>query len=141
MSVTVEAIHHVGLVVRDLREAEKFYVEVLGCRRHDSRPSWFALNANCSLHLIPMKQGEGDEPPWHAYRHVALQVGDLHATLRALLAHGLVVSQIGFDGTRRPVTSPDDPLDFGIGTLFVNDPDGNLIEFLQLGHGVFAAEQ
>jgi hypothetical protein len=38
------------------------------------------------------------------------------------------------------VNSPDDPLDFGVGTLFVRDPDGNLVEFLQLGHGLFTPE-
>lgn len=141
MTVNVEAIHHVGLVVRDLREAEKFYVDVLGCRRHESRPSWFALNERCALHLIPMKQGEGEDPGWHAYRHVALQVADLRATLQVLLARGVPVAQIGFDGSRRVVTSPDDPLDFGVGSLFVHDPDGNLIEFLELGHGIFATDR
>jgi len=33
--------------------------------------------------------------------------------------------------------APDDPLDFGTGTLFVRDPDGNLLEFLQMGRGFF----
>ena len=34
------------------------------------------------------------------------------------------------------VTSSNDPLDFGIGTLFVDDPDGNAVEFLQPGRGI-----
>ena len=33
MNITVEAINHVGLVVRDLRAAERFYVDVLGFER------------------------------------------------------------------------------------------------------------
>jgi hypothetical protein len=38
------------------------------------------------------------------------------------------------------VTTPDDPLDFGVGTPFVHDSDGNLVKFLQLGHGLFTPE-
>jgi catechol 2,3-dioxygenase-like lactoylglutathione lyase family enzyme len=35
---------------------------------------------------------------------------------------------------------PDDPLDFGTGTLFVRDPDGNLVEFLQMRRGIFTED-
>ena len=42
------------------------------------------------------------------------------------------------DGVEEEVMSREDPLEFGIGSIFVRDPDGNLIEFLQLGHGIFA---
>ena len=143
MAISVEAINHVGLVVRDLRAAERFYAGVLGMRPHPARPSWFVLNATSTLHLIPLDftplaGTAAEDPPHHAYRHVALQVADLRAILGVLLAGGVRVSQIGFDGGERAVTSADDPLDFGVGSLFVRDPDGNLIEFLQLGHGIFA---
>jgi len=42
-----------------------------------------------------------------------------------------------FEGKTKPIDSPEAPLDFGIGTLFVYDPDGNLVEFIQLGSGIF----
>jgi catechol 2,3-dioxygenase-like lactoylglutathione lyase family enzyme len=142
---TIQAIHHVGLVVRDLAAAERFYGGVLGLLRHPTRPSWFVLNATSTLHLIPLdltpfRGTSAADPPYHAYRHVALQVADLRAALRALLAGGVLVSQVGFDGDERVVASADGPLDFGVGSLFVRDPDGNLIEFLQLGHGIFTAD-
>jgi hypothetical protein len=38
------------------------------------------------------------------------------------------------------VTSGDAPLNFGVGSLFVRDPDGNVIEFLQPGHGIFTPD-
>jgi hypothetical protein len=37
---------------------------------------------------------------------------------------------------RRDVTSVDDPLDFGIGTIFVEDPDGNTGGILQRDRGI-----
>jgi catechol 2,3-dioxygenase-like lactoylglutathione lyase family enzyme len=140
VNITVEAINHVGFVVKDLPAADRFYAEVLGLPRHHVRPSWFVLNATSTLHLIPLGDPAANEPPHHAYRHVALQVSDLRAVLRVLLAGGVRVSQIDFAGGEREVTSVDDPLDFGVGSLFVRDPDGNLIEFLQLGHGIFTPE-
>lgn len=140
MTIAIEAINHVGLVVRDLQAAESFYVGVLGLQRHHVRPSWFVLNATSTLHLIPLADPAAQEPAHHAYRHVALQVTDLRAVLRVLLAGGVHVMQTGFDGAEREVTSVEDPLDFGVGSLFVRDPDGNLVEFLQLGHGIFTPE-
>ncbi len=140
MSITVESINHVGLVVKDLEAAERFYVDVLGLKRHHIRPSWFVLNAASTLHLIPLADAAAVDPPHHAYRHVALQVPDLRAVLRLLLAGKVRVSQVDFSGDERDVTSLDDPLNFGVGSLFVRDPDGNLIEFLQLGHGIFTPD-
>lgn len=140
MSITVEAINHVGLVVKDLKKAESFYVDVLGLQRHHFRPSWFVLNATTTLHLIPLADPNSADPPHHAYRHVALQVPDLRAILRVLLAGNVSVFQADFSGGERVAGSADAPLDFGVGSLFVRDPDGNLIEFLQIGHGIFTAE-
>ncbi len=140
MRITVEAIHHVGLVVSDLKAAEEFYGGVLGLRPHHARPSWFVLNATSTLHLVPLGDATAKEPPHHAYRHVALQIPDLRAVLRVLLAGGLRVRQIEFGGGEREVVSAEDSLDFGVGSLFVHDPDGNLIEFLQLGHGIFTPD-
>jgi catechol 2,3-dioxygenase-like lactoylglutathione lyase family enzyme len=135
----VEAIHHVGLVVKDREAAERFYVGVLGLTRVPERPSWLRLNATNAIHIIPFGTGEA-EHPHHGYRHVALQVADLRPVLHRLLDHGLRVFQAGFDGGEKAITCRDDPLDFGIGSIFVRDPDGNLIEFLRLGHGIFAAD-
>jgi len=140
MSITVEAINHVGLVVKDLRATEWFYADVLGLRRHHVRPSWLVLNAASTLHLIPLAAAAANDPAHHAYRHVALQVPDLRAVLRLLLPGGVRVFQADFHGAEREVTTHDAPLDFGVGSLFVCDPDGNLIEFLQLGHGIFTPD-
>ena len=38
---------------------------------------------------------------------------------------------------RRELTDASD-LNFGIGTVFITDPEGNVIEFMQADRGVFA---
>jgi catechol 2,3-dioxygenase-like lactoylglutathione lyase family enzyme len=136
VGITVEAIHHVGLVVSDLPAARRFDEGVLGLPRHHARPSWLVLDAASTLHLIPLGDPAVADPPHHAYRHVALQVPELRAALGVLLAGGLRVFQADFAGHEREVGSVAAPLDFGVGTLFVRDPDGNLVEFLQQGHGL-----
>jgi hypothetical protein len=56
-----------------------------------------------------------------------------------LLTHGLRPYQLTVDqARRRDITSADEPLDFGIGTIFVEDPDGNTVEFLQPDRGITA---
>lgn len=72
------------------------------------------------------------------FQHVALQVPDLRAVLAVLIDEGVRVFQVDFQGNEKILDSSFDPIDFGVGSLFVHDPDGNLVEFMQLGHGIFA---
>ncbi|WP_178130490.1 VOC family protein [Reyranella sp. CPCC 100927] len=137
MAITVETIHHVGIGVTDLVRARAFYIDTLGFRPHHQVPTWLILNNASALHLVPL--AAGGPPRHHPVQHVALQVPDLRSTLASLLDCGCTPFQIDFAGNTHAVTQPLDPLDFGIGTLFVRDPDGNLVEFLQLGHGLFAS--
>lgn len=44
---------------------------------------------------------------------------------------------MGDSDTRRELTNASD-LNFGIGTVFITDPEGNVIEFMQADRGVFA---
>jgi catechol 2,3-dioxygenase-like lactoylglutathione lyase family enzyme len=137
MGITIEAIHHVCLVVRDWDAAETFYMDVLGLRRHPVIPFWLVLNDRSTLHLVPMPDADAVGSRRLQFQHVALQVQDLRRVLKVLLDHGQKPFQADFRSNRRTITAADDPLDFGTGTLFVYDPEGNLIEFLQLGHGLF----
>lgn len=141
MKLKVEMINHVGLVVRNIDAARRFYVHVLGLQPHHARPSWLVLNATSTLHLIHIPEAAPDTASrHHAFRHFALQVPDLRAVLHLLLDHEMRPFQTDFQGNRQEVMSRDDPMDFGVGSLFVPDPDGNTIEFLQLGHGIFTAD-
>lgn len=138
MKIEIETINHVGIVVRDKAAAEHFYIGVLGLERHHTYPFWFKLNDKCTLHLINVASAPTDDAPHHAFRHFALQVADLREVLKVLLAHNVRVFQTDFQGREQDVTAPDASLDFGTGSLFVHDPDGNTVEFIQLGHGIFA---
>lgn len=50
------------------------------------------------------------------------------------------LSHSDFEGNTHDVLQPEDPLEFGIGTLFSVDPSGNLVEFLQPGKGLFTQD-
>ncbi|CAM3330737.1 VOC family protein [Stackebrandtia soli] len=58
--------------------------------------------------------------------HLAIQTGDLLATIATLASHGIQADP------ERPTAGPDDPL-----VTMVRDPDGYLIELVQWpeGHG------
>ena len=59
--------------------------------------------------------------------------------MEALLAHGFEPFQTGLSAhERKQVTSAQEPLDYGIGTVFVLDPGGNVVEFIQRNRGIFA---
>jgi len=88
---------------------------------------------------VPMPSATDGVSTYREAQHFALQVPDLRVVLRLLLDGDHQVFQIDFDWNRRWITSPNDTMEFGTGSLFVYDPDGNLIEFLQLGHGIFAS--
>jgi catechol 2,3-dioxygenase-like lactoylglutathione lyase family enzyme len=126
MGIQVEAINHVGLVVKDRAAAEAFYLGVLGLRRPHRMPSWLILNDRSTLHLINIPDAPAESSPSREMRHFALQVPDRREVLKLLLGHGIEPFQADFAGNRKPVTTPDAPLDFGVGTLFVHDPDGTL---------------
>lgn len=140
MRFRIEAINHVCLVVKDIKAAEKFYVNVLGLERHHKISSWLLLNEQSTLHLVNIPEAEVDNSLYHEVQHFALQVPDLNEILRLLHDHDLKPFQMDFEGNTRDVLSSNDTLEFGIGTIFVYDPDGNLVEFLQMGRGIFTED-
>jgi len=140
MTVKIQCINHVGLVVRDRAKSEQFFMDVLGLNRHHKISSWFVLNGTSTLHLIEIPEAGEASGVHHEIQHFALQVQNLEETFRLLLAHDLRPFQMNFEGTEHALTDPDDPLDFGLGSVFVTDPDGNLVEFLEEGRGIFQVD-
>jgi catechol 2,3-dioxygenase-like lactoylglutathione lyase family enzyme len=137
VTLIINSINHVCLVVKEQTESEKFYVGILGLKRHHRVDSWFHLNQSSMLHLVEIPEASVDSSLYHEVQHFALEVPELRPVLGLLLSKNQKPFQMDFEGKTRPVDSPDDPLDYGIGTLFVYDPDGNLVEFIQLGSGIF----
>jgi glyoxylase I family protein len=138
--VAYRGLNHVGLVVTDLERARHFFGEVLGLEPHPRMGRWYRVG-DCAIHLLPpMPQAGGDESLQHRYQHVAIQVDDVGAICRRLMAMSLEPFQINSQLEFRPIPSPDDDLSYGTGSVLVRDPDGNLIEFMQIGRALFAAE-
>ncbi|MEK6289209.1 MAG: VOC family protein [Acidobacteriota bacterium] len=113
----VRRLIHAAFLVTDLDRAKRFYGNVLGLKEK-ARPefdfpgAWYDLG-ECELHLMatPDPLPPADKRPRRDY-HVAFQVDDLEGAKRTLEEAGLQF---------RSSSS-------GRGSIFVRDPDGNLIE-------------
>jgi catechol 2,3-dioxygenase-like lactoylglutathione lyase family enzyme/uncharacterized protein YunC (DUF1805 family) len=123
----VKCIDHATLVVRDLEESRKFYVQALGMREV-SRPAfsfaglWFQAGTT-QIHLILEFSGSGPAGNLLAANrrtarthHIAFEVED--ATLAAVQLQGLHV----------PILAGPYPRPDGYMQVFVSDPDGHVIE-------------
>jgi catechol 2,3-dioxygenase-like lactoylglutathione lyase family enzyme len=130
--VDVLSLHHAGLIVADLERSRWFYGTVLGLEEV-ARPrnfrfagAWFQAGET-QLHLITAADttapaglpdpGAGKQTGLAL--HFALEVGDVYALQAHLAAAGATV-------VNGPIPRGD-----GAYQLFVEDPDGHLIEFFQ----------
>ncbi|HEY7911709.1 MAG TPA: VOC family protein [Blastocatellia bacterium] len=111
---------HAALLVTDLERARDFYGRVLGLKEK-ARPAfnfpgaWYDLGG-AELHLMvtpEMLPAPGARP--RRDYHLAFQVDDLDEARRALESTGLVFRESSS----------------GLPSIFVRDPDGNLIELRQ----------
>ena len=122
--MNVTALLHAALLVADLESAKRFYGGTLGLKEKprpdfDFPGAWYDLG-ECELHLMVST----DALPVAGIRprrdyHVAFRVDDLEAAERALEDAGLEF--------RRSSS--------GLPSIFVRDPDGNLIELLRRREG------
>jgi hypothetical protein len=78
-----------------------------------------------TIHLMPSDVQIGTA---RVEQHFALQVDSLHDRLTHLLHQHLDPWQASLDGRVHHIVDPADPLDFGIGSLFIVDPENNVIE-------------
>jgi catechol 2,3-dioxygenase-like lactoylglutathione lyase family enzyme len=123
--------------VADLERARRFYTDILGLEPHPEKANWLGYGQGCPIHLMERtRTGEDVDDP---ARHVALRVDRLEDVVALLLDHGCAPFQSDVQQREhRPITSAHQRLDFGIGTVFVRDADGNLIEFVERGRGIFS---
>lgn len=126
--INIERVDHIGIRVRDLDRAMRFY-EALGFRllkRVDYDPVAIIKNeAGVEINLI-LNANAGDPSKnvlmdvgekYAGYTHVALRVTSIPDTIAALKRHNIAITQgpskFGADG--------------GV-SVFVRDPDRNVIE-------------
>lgn len=133
----IQLLDHVCLTVSDLPSAQHFYIEVLGLMQHKQFPTWIEINELSSIHLVPIGEPVVPDKSSGTVRHFALQVNDLALMAANLLDANIRVFQMDKLLTRKEVKSTLDDLTFGTGSLFVEDPSGNLVEFMEKGKGIF----
>jgi catechol 2,3-dioxygenase-like lactoylglutathione lyase family enzyme len=125
----VKSLDHVTIVVRDLDATRRFYVDILGMQEVERpafsfRGQWFQAGAT-QIHTIlefegsgPAGSGSGNNSRGH---HFAFVVEDAAAWVARLAGFG--VAPIS-----PPRTRPD-----GAVQVFVQDPDGHLVELCSSG--------
>jgi lactoylglutathione lyase len=129
----ITGIGHVAFRVTNLQRALDFYCNTLGFSEafrleQEGQPSpwivYIQIAPGSFIELFPDPQdGPGTIPardPLASYKHVCLLVDDLSATLRELAARDLEVTG-----------SPKQGLDSNL-QYWINDPDGNPIELMQI---------
>ena len=125
--IQVKSLDHVTLVVKDLDRSRQFYVDVLGMRE-EPRPAfafpglWFQAGAT-QIHLIGEHDGSppAGNPLPEQFRtsrshHFAFLVDDANAAYSRALELGLKI-------VSPPKSRPD-----GFVQVFLNDPDGHVVE-------------
>ncbi len=129
----ITGIAHVAFRVTDLQRALDFYCGVLGFREafrleREGEPSPWIVYLQVApgqfIELFP--RGEGTVAPRSqaaGYNHYCLAVDDLAGTLRELGARGLAV-------TGEPRRGMDTNWQY-----WIEDPDGNAIELMQITAG------
>lgn len=126
----MEALFHLAFPVRDLEEARKFYVEVLGCKEGRSSSTWVDFDFyghQIVAHLVPEAAGwlsrnevDSDNVPVPHFG-VVLTMQDWKLLAERLKNHGvkfLIEPKIRFAG------KPGEQA-----TMFLLDPSGNALEF------------
>jgi|RhiMetdeSRZDD1v2_1073273.scaffolds.fasta_scaffold137003_2 lactoylglutathione lyase len=127
-SIDIPRVDHIGIRVRDLERAMKFYallgfsvhhkatndaVAVVKNRHEVELNLVYNANAGDAGKNILMDVGE----KYPGYTHVALRVASIKDTIQALKAHGVRITQ-------GPVAFGRD----GQVSVFVRDPDLNVVE-------------
>jgi catechol 2,3-dioxygenase-like lactoylglutathione lyase family enzyme len=115
----VLGIQHVNIPSADLSRSEEFYCTILGLPRL-TRPSfpvrgiWLGVNSTQSIHIT-----ESEDVPVSAVSHFAIQVHDLDNVLEMMKVSGVAFT-LG------------DPVEGAGRQAYVSDPDGNVVEIIQL---------
>lgn len=111
---------HTAILVTDLEQSEHFYGQVLGLAKIDRTlkypGAWYQVG-NYQIHLIVASDVPTDNPheKWGRNPHVAFSVADLDAAKQELLNQNYPIQASAS----------------GRAAIFVQDPDGNVIELSQ----------
>jgi catechol 2,3-dioxygenase-like lactoylglutathione lyase family enzyme len=137
--ITIKGLNHVGIRALDKVKSIAFYVGILGLEPHPKKQNWLRTkNMELCLHIMPgtERSTDGNDAADLA-RHFALESDDLEGVVDGLLAAGYKPFQVDITGQHRKELADSNDLTFGIGTIFIFDPDNNLVEFVDRTRGLF----
>jgi catechol-2,3-dioxygenase len=112
---------HVAVQVSDLETSDRFYTEIIGLKkigRQLSFPgSWYQIG-DFQLHLIVSEWAANPvrEEKWGRHPHMTFAIADLSTIKRSLIERNV----------------PFQMSSSGRAALFVKDPDGNVVELLEV---------
>jgi len=125
MSIEIMSIHHASFIVKSLDIALEFYCGLLNLEMDPSRPesmpfngAWLKVGENQQIHLLELNNPDSTTGrPEHGGRdkHAAFLIKDIEQLSQA------------FDTQKLAYTLSKS----GRLALFVRDPDGNALEFIQ----------
>ena len=132
-------LHHVGVRVRNTEAMRHFYITVIGLKPHPEKDNWLGWEGGgYPVHLMAGTELSADgRDHTDLARHFAIEVKSLREVAKMLLSHGLRPFQSGLEVKEQRDVTADGDLSYGIGTIFVDDPDGNIVEFVQAGQGIY----
>ncbi len=125
--ISVQALDHIVLNVRDVEASAVWYQQVLGMRREDYNAGSMRTSLRFGVQKINLRPLAVSQDAWFTAHHPAAGSDDLcflveaapEDVVRHLAQHGVVV-EVGpviRSGALGPITS-----------VYCRDPDGNLIE-------------
>ncbi|MFN8621789.1 MAG: VOC family protein [Chloroflexota bacterium] len=126
------AVHHMGLMCRDIRAMEAWYTQHFGFRRARAIGSGsdeilflaadgFYLELFVAAEPSPVGPLTGPGPSYPGWRHLAFKVDDVDA----------VLAEMGDDAHITAGPMSFDAFIPGWKTVWVADPDGNIVEISQ----------
>lgn len=123
----LRGLSHVAIWVTDIERALDFYLKIPGMSeqfrlsKDDGTPWLIYLRVGDRqfVELFPRAEGECERPVNAGYAHMCLEVDDIQEMHRAVVGEGIV-----------PHSEPEMGAD-GSWQFWINDPDGNPIEFHQ----------
>ncbi len=137
------SVRHVGIVVKDMKKAIRFYGDILGLRiATDAQESGRYIGTvlginNCSVRTVKMSCGSGSLVELLCYKagsfkarrrdirapgysHIAFTVDNINSIYRQLISRGI-----------KFVSSPQISPDGKAKVAFCSDPEGNFIELVE----------
>ena len=120
-------INHVTLLVKNKVETEKFFTQLLGLEKYDAGGRLWIRVGEKFLHI---SENSGD-PGRNTFYHFAIEVENVVECAREIAAKGVKVFDLD-DNEQEVLVNTE--FDKPIRQFFLKDPDGNLIELVDINN-------